>query len=109
MTIHDIRCPVCKKTATHEDMADVWDGIAMDIALQPLPPEHSRVVDITCNDCEKRDVDRRWHYLGVQCRHCSSFNTSHTIKMSGLDAHSYLAQIEVQEALKSANIDSPLS
>jgi RING finger/CHY zinc finger protein 1 len=109
MSTHDIRCPVCKKTATHEDMADVWDGIAMDIALQPLPPEHSRVVDIICNDCEERDVDRRWHYLGVQCRNCSSFNTSHTIKLSGLDAHSYLAEIEVQEALNSSNINSQSS
>jgi hypothetical protein len=63
-------------------------------------------VDITCNDCEERDTDRRWHYLGVQCRHCSSFNTSHTIKMSGTKAHSYLGQIEVEEALRSANLNS---
>lgn len=91
---HDIRCPICKKTATDEDMHEVWDELAMDIALQPLPPEHCRVVDVYCNDCELREENRRWHYLGVQCRHCSSFNTQFTVKMTGVEAHSYLAQFE---------------
>uniref|UniRef100_A0A7S3QBM3 RING-type domain-containing protein n=1 Tax=Chaetoceros debilis TaxID=122233 RepID=A0A7S3QBM3_9STRA len=91
---HDIRCPICKKTATHEDMSEVWRGLAMDIAMQPLPPDQARVVDIICNDCECKEENRRWHYLGVQCRNCSSFNTSHNATMFGVEADTFLASVE---------------
>lgn len=91
---HDIRCPICKKTATHEDMSEVWRGLAMDIAMQPLPPDQARVVDIICNDCEGREQNRRWHYLGVQCRRCNSFNTSHTTTMFGVEADQFLNSLE---------------
>lgn len=93
---HDIRCPICKKTATFEDMSDVWDGLAQDIAEQPLPPELTRCVDVICNDCGTRDENRRWHYLGVQCRKCGTFNTSHNTKMQGVEAHEYLSALEAE-------------
>lgn len=77
LTSFDTRCPVCKKTAeTHEQMEQTWSAMAMGIALQPLPPDMARVVNITCNDCEKKDTNRRWHLLGVQCRYCTGFNTT---------------------------------
>lgn len=50
--------------------------MAMAIELQPIPPEMCRVVEITCSDCGEQDKDRRWHFLGVQCQECSSFNTT---------------------------------
>lgn len=77
LTSYDTRCPVCKKTAeTHEHMASTWTAMAMAIELQPIPPEMCRVVEITCSDCGEQDKDRRWHFLGVQCQECSSFNTT---------------------------------
>jgi RING finger/CHY zinc finger protein 1 len=77
LTSYDTRCPVCKKTAeTREQMASTWSAMAMGISLQPVPPEMARVVTIICNDCEERDENRQWHFLGVQCRNCTSFNTS---------------------------------
>ena len=77
LTTYDTRCPVCKKTAeTHDQMAPTWSAMAMGIALQPVPPEMARVVHIVCNDCEVQDLNRRWHFLGVQCLKCSSFNTT---------------------------------
>ncbi|EEC45936.1 predicted protein, partial [Phaeodactylum tricornutum CCAP 1055/1] len=76
LTTYDSRCPVCKKTAeTPEEMAATWSAIAMGIALQPVPPEMARIVNIVCNDCENRDHTRRWHFLGVRCHTCMSFNT----------------------------------
>lgn len=92
LTSFDTRCPVCKKTAeTHEQMAPTWSAMAMGIALQPVPPEMARVVNIICNDCEETDEDRRWHFLGVQCLKCSSFNTTiqNTILM-GHEAAAFL-------------------
>lgn len=93
MATHDSRCPVCKKTAeTHERMAPTWNAMAMGIAMQPVPPEMCKVVTITCNDCEKSDENRAWHFLGVQCRSCNSFNTVvERITMMGPEAHAFLS------------------
>jgi len=77
LTSHDTRCPVCKKTAeTHDQMEQTWNAMAMGIALQPVPADMARVVDILCNDCEGKSVNQRWHFLGVQCQGCGSFNTT---------------------------------
>lgn len=90
---HDSRCPLCKKTV-HEDMSIEWQSLARDIQQQPIPPDQTRCVDISCNDCEIRDKNRRWHFLGVQCRHCGGFNTSFEIKMTGMDAYKYLNELD---------------
>lgn len=87
----DIRCPICKKTMfPDEDKDEIWRGLREDIEMQPLPPEETRVVDLVCNDCEKRDCNRRWHPLGVECSYCHSFNTSIDIKMAGIEAFNFL-------------------
>lgn len=90
---HDPRCPICKKTT--EDMNEEWANQARDIADQPLPPDQTKCVDITCNDCESKEENRRWHYFGVQCTSCASFNTVHNIKMTGERAHAYLNALEI--------------
>jgi RING finger/CHY zinc finger protein 1 len=98
LTTYDSRCPVCKKTAeTPEEMAATWSAIAMGIALQPVPPEMARIVNIVCNDCENRDHTRRWHFLGVRCHTCMSFNTvvQQTV-MNGIDAAALLDQLDAQ-------------
>lgn len=93
---HDSRCPICKKTAESADrMASTWAAIARDIDMQPLPPEWAKVVNITCNDCEERDFGRRWHFLGVQCNRCSSFNTAvDKITMVGQEAAEFLEAVD---------------
>lgn len=96
LTSYDTRCPVCKKTAeTPEHMQSTWSAIAMGIALQPVPPDMARVVNIFCNDCERSDSNRRWHFLGVRCMNCLSFNTNvEQIVMQGRDAADYLDELE---------------
>jgi len=92
LTSFDTRCPVCKRTAeTHDQMAPTWSAMAMGISLQPVPPEMARVVTVICNDCERQDDDRRWHFLGVQCLGCSSFNTTvERTVLVGNEAAAYL-------------------
>jgi Zinc-ribbon/Ring finger domain len=89
LAAHDSRCPVCKKTAESKDrMMPTWRAMAAGIAMQPLPLELARVVDITCNDCEESHTGRAWHFLGVQCHSCSSFNTVvDRLVLSGEDAY----------------------
>jgi RING finger/CHY zinc finger protein 1 len=108
LTSYDTRCPVCKKTAeTPEHMAPTWQAMAMGIALQPVPPELARVVTITCNDCEQRDGDRRWHFLGVRCMHCLSFNTTvERTSMTGREAAAFLDELDQMRGTDSTNPDA---
>jgi len=72
----DYRCPICKKTVvSQQSMAAAWEARARDIAEHPMPADLQRVVDIMCNDCETKSCNRQWHFLGIQCPGCSSFNT----------------------------------
>ena len=72
----DYRCPICKKTVISPDsMAAAWTERAHDIESQPMPPDLAREVNILCNDCETKSDKRNWHFLGVQCPSCNSFNT----------------------------------
>jgi len=72
----DYRCPICKKTVVSQrSMVAAWTERAMDIESQPMPPDLARAVDIICNDCEDKSPNLPWHFLGVQCPNCSSFNT----------------------------------
>ena len=99
LTSFDTRCPVCKKTAeTPETMAPTWSALAMGIALQPVPREMARVVNIICNDCGERDYERRWHFLGVRCMHCLSFNTN--VEQIILQGHEAADFLDAQEAAR---------
>ena len=97
---HDSRCPVCKKTSeSPEQMSQTWSAMALSIAMQPVPTEFAKVVDIFCNDCETQDQNLRWHFLGIQCRHCSSFNTGiERVKLTGRQAALFADQMEAFRA-----------
>jgi len=103
---HDSRCPMCKKTAeTHERMKPTWDAMAMGIALQPVPPELAKVVTIKCNDCEIVAENRSWHFLGVRCNECESFNTVvERITLMGQEAHEFLLTVEQQSSARAGEL-----
>ena len=103
---HDSRCPMCKKTAeTHERMKPTWDAMAMGIALQPVPPELAKVVTIKCNDCEIVSENRSWHFLGVRCNECESFNTVvERITLMGQEAHEFLMTLEQQSPAREGEV-----
>jgi len=92
LAVHDSRCPICKKTAeTHDRMIPTWSTISLNIDMHPLPPECAKVVTIQCIDCEKHDNDRTWHFLGIQCKHCHSFNTVvNKVSLTGIEADTFL-------------------
>jgi hypothetical protein len=75
------------------------NAIAMGIALQPVPEDMARLVHIMCYDCEGKDRNRRWHFLGVRCNHCMSFNTNvEHIECQGRDAALFLDLLEARQA-----------
>lgn len=72
----DYRCPICKKTVvSRSSMSRAWAERAQDIQSQPMPSDLNRVVNIMCYDCESKTPNLQWHFLGVQCPSCNSFNT----------------------------------
>lgn len=110
LTSHDTRCPVCKKTAeTHDQMEPTWSAMAMGIALQPVPADMARVVDILCNDCEEKGTNQRWHFIGVQCLKCTSFNTTvERTVLFGQEAADYLgppAEITAESQMMASEAD----
>ena len=56
-------------------MAAAWEARARDISEHPMPADLQRIVDIMCNDCETKSHELVWHFLGIQCPRCNSFNT----------------------------------
>jgi len=95
-------------------MSQAWSALALSIAVQPVPVELAKVVDILCNDCEHLDQNLRWHYLGVQCRMCGSFNTSiEKVTLKGEQAalfadhmDNFRTQMSSRENAESVNIAS---
>lgn len=74
------QCPVCRKSMVEMD----WDTLALEIALQPMPPELECVKTIICNDCEEISENIPFHYLGMRCVHCGSFNTHEQDSQNGI-------------------------
>jgi Zinc-ribbon/Ring finger domain len=111
LTSYDSRCPVCKKTAeAPEQMHATWSAIAMGIALQPVPPDMARVVDIVCNDCASSDCNRRWHFLGVRCNNCLSFNTVvEQLILHGQEAADFLDELEARQGIAAEGGTIPTS
>ncbi|CAJ1934465.1 unnamed protein product [Cylindrotheca closterium] len=73
----DYRCPICEKPVVSTKQLIVhWDSRVRDIAEHPMPADLQRVIDMMCNDCETKSYGLNWHFLGIQCPKCNSFNTA---------------------------------
>ena len=89
-------------------MIPTWEAMAAGVALQPVPPELSRVVNISCNDCERGEEARAWHFLGVQCNNCQSFNTVvDQILMAGEEAYQFLEMRDAQNMVNEEQSNNP--
>mgnify|MGYP003386598290 FL=1 len=44
--------------------------------LQPMPEKYKKKVDYMCYDCMFNGKDVPFHFIGVECTSCGSFNTS---------------------------------
>jgi hypothetical protein len=67
-------CPICNKSAVN--MASYWAQLDALITRVQMPPEYRKVqVDILCNDCGEKTSDLKFHFYGVKCPACKSYNT----------------------------------
>mgnify|MGYP002631228477 CR=1 FL=1 len=68
-------CPICRKTIC--DMSDHWLYLDEMIENTPMPKEHpEKHLDIYCYDCEKHTQNAPFHFYGIKCKNCGSYNTS---------------------------------
>eukprot|EP01122_Echinamoeba_exundans_P003906 TRINITY_DN13953_c0_g1_i1.p1 TRINITY_DN13953_c0_g1~~TRINITY_DN13953_c0_g1_i1.p1 ORF type:complete len:410 (-),score=51.51 TRINITY_DN13953_c0_g1_i1:5-1234(-) len=67
-------CPICNKSAVN--LASYWAQLDALISRVQMPPEYRKVeVDILCNDCGDKTSDLKFHFYGVKCPKCKSYNT----------------------------------
>ncbi|TGZ80392.1 zf-CHY-domain-containing protein [Ascodesmis nigricans] len=68
------RCPTCARTIIN--MESQFRALDIEIQNQPLPAPYSdwRCL-ISCNDCAAKS-NVSFHFLGLKCNNCQSYNTS---------------------------------
>lgn len=60
------------------DLRHHWRNLDDEIAQTPLPPDlRHKWVRVTCADCNASS-DARFHFVGLKCGPCGSYNTSQT-------------------------------
>ncbi|KMK61219.1 CHY and RING finger domain-containing protein [Aspergillus fumigatus Z5] len=68
------RCPICSKTIAN--MESTFRNLDRTIQSQPMPAEFKDTSAlIHCNDCGAKSVVR-YHWLGLKCDMCESYNTA---------------------------------
>ncbi len=68
------KCPLCRKCMVN--MSTYWILMDNEIIMHPLPEEIKKKVNILCYDCENKTENIDWHFIGIKCGPCNSYNTS---------------------------------
>lgn len=68
----DYKCPECQKSIMN--MEQYFNMIDEQIKLTKMPEEYDKMVDVYCNDCEKKS-NTKFHFYGLKCMECGSYNT----------------------------------
>ncbi|KAL4868186.1 hypothetical protein BDV12DRAFT_186169 [Aspergillus spectabilis] len=77
------RCPICSKTI--RNMEATFRNLDRTIQSQPMPADFKDTkAIITCNDCGTKSVVK-YHWLGLRCDMCESYNTTQLSVLQGDD------------------------
>ncbi|KAL5043715.1 hypothetical protein BDW71DRAFT_117085 [Aspergillus fruticulosus] len=75
------RCPICSKTITN--MEATFRNLDRTIQSQPMPADFKDTkAIITCNDCGTKSIVK-YHWLGLRCDMCESYNTTQLSVLQG--------------------------
>lgn len=103
------KCPICSRSIVNME----WQFRHLDRAIetQPMPPEFQDTKAwVYCNDCSAK-TSVKYHWLGLKCVICDSYNTAQLQLLCGPDRGGEPAQ--VQEAPQSipdpSNVSRPNS
>jgi RING finger and CHY zinc finger domain-containing protein 1 len=69
---YNYKCPLCNKSMFN--MENYFNILENEINTVSIPEEFRKKVDILCNDCgDRSNID--FHFAGLKCNNCNSFNT----------------------------------
>lgn len=75
------KCPICNKST--KNMETQFRNLDLAVASQPMPPQfRDTKALISCNDCCAKSAVT-YHWLGLKCAICDSYNTTQLFLMSG--------------------------
>ncbi|KAI0124904.1 CHY zinc finger protein [Xylariales sp. AK1849] len=80
---HGYKCPICSKSLVN--METQFRNLDIAIEHQPMPGkfQDTRAI-VLCNDCSAKTTVK-YHWLGLKCAVCASYNTSQ-LQILGVDA-----------------------
>ncbi|GMF03285.1 unnamed protein product [Ambrosiozyma monospora] len=82
-TKHSYKCPICSRTIINMELQfRVLDNEIRD-TIMPEEVQHWNVI-VKCVDCGGRSKVK-YHYLGLKCDHCNSYNTMQLKMLKGDD------------------------
>jgi hypothetical protein len=68
------KCPICNRSVVN--METQFRNLDRTIAAQPMPAQYQNMsAVVSCNDCHVKSVVS-YHWLGLKCAVCSSYNTA---------------------------------
>ncbi|KAI9737757.1 MAG: hypothetical protein M1834_009125 [Cirrosporium novae-zelandiae] len=77
------RCPTCLKSIVNMDLQ--FRDLERSIQRQPMPPEYQDTKAVVyCNDCCSKSAVK-FHWLGLKCDVCESYNTVKLRLMKGTE------------------------
>lgn len=69
-------CPLCGKSTV--DLTEEYRALDREIEQTPMPEELRGIkMQVLCKDCGKRS-EADYHFFGLKCADCGSYNTSRT-------------------------------
>ncbi|KAI9773947.1 MAG: hypothetical protein M1840_006173 [Geoglossum simile] len=78
------KCPICNRSIVN--METQFRNLDRTIESQPMPPQFQDTKAlVSCNDCSAKS-STKYHWLGLKCAVCHSYNTVQLQILSGPDA-----------------------
>lgn len=90
------KCPICNKSTLN--METQFRNLDRAIEAQPMPPQFQDTkAMVSCNDCYAKSAVK-YHWLGLKCAICDSYNTVQLSILSGTEETSTREFIEADHA-----------
>ncbi|KAH8811777.1 hypothetical protein F5884DRAFT_783397 [Xylogone sp. PMI_703] len=78
------KCPICNRSTLN--METQFRNLDRAIEAQPMPPQFQDTkAMVSCNDCYAKSA-AKYHWLGLKCAICDSYNTVQLSILSGTEA-----------------------
>lgn len=98
------KCPICNKSVVNMEIQ--FRNLDLAIQAQPMPPElRDTQAVVLCNDCSAKS-SVRYHWLGLKCGVCQSYNTAQLQIMGTNDATPAPASTQTVAAISTTSTAS---